>query len=117
MLEPSVQVAGASSHALNGSNHDWGRYLYRDQDGAYVLMQASGPGAITRLWMTRAHLEGDEHEIGRAEIFFDGERHPRVDLPANELFSGKVAPFLAPPCGDEVVSSGGDYCDVPMPYR
>ena len=117
LLEPSVQVAGASSHALNGSNRDWGRYLYRDRHGAYVLMQASGPGAITRLWMTRAHLEGDEHEIGRVEIFFDGERHPRVDLPATELFSGTVAPFLAPLCGNEEVSSGGDYCEVRMPYR
>jgi hypothetical protein len=43
MLEPSVQVAGASSHALNGSNHDWGRYLYRDRHGAYVQCRRVAP--------------------------------------------------------------------------
>src|ERR1035438_9594744 len=74
------------------------------------LLNTRNPQSTTgglRLWMTRAHLEGDELEIGRVEIFFDGERHPRVDLPANELFSGKVAPFLAPLCGGGVLEGGG----------
>lgn len=117
LLDPLTRVGGASSHALDGSNRDSGGDLYRDTQGRYVLMEATGPGAITRLWMTRPDLQDDEREIGRVQIFFDGESTPRVDLPASELFSGRTAPFLAPLCGNQEASSGGDYCDLRMPYR
>ncbi len=117
ILDPAVQVREASSHALDGSNRDWGNYLYRDSQGRYVLMEAAGSGAITRIWMAQQDFHADVSEIGRVEIFIDGETKPRVDLPARDLFSGRIAPFLAPLCGDESVSSGGNYCELPMPFR
>ena len=117
ILDPTVQVRQASSHAPDGSNRDWSNYLYRDSQGRYVLMEAAGSGAITRIWMTQQDFHADVSEIGRVEIFFDGETKPRVDLPARDFFSGRTAPFVAPLCGDESFSSGGNYCELRMPFR
>lgn len=135
-LTPTAQSLAATSHARDGTNGDGyvttldylhrdpfgplaSPYLYRDREGRYVLMQAAGPGAITRVWLTAIgrHGRGDPSGFGRIEIFIDGERRPRVDLPAARMFSGRVAPFVTPLCGGPVVSGGGDYCDVRMPFR
>src|SRR5205807_7412755 len=83
-LDPSMHVAGASSHARDGTNGDvylyvvgepdHRPYLYRDDAGRFVLMEAAGPGAITRLWMTEiAATSGDTTAAGNLQIFFDGE--------------------------------------------
>jgi D-arabinan exo alpha-(1,3)/(1,5)-arabinofuranosidase (non-reducing end) len=121
VLDPLTHVAQSSSHARDGTNSDSGHDLGTDAQGRHVLLDATGPGAITRLWFTSSPddsgLSGDPSDIGRIQIFFDGESTPRVDLPAPELFSGRHAPFLAPLCGNYLVSSGGDFCDVRMPYR
>jgi hypothetical protein len=120
VLDLSTHVAQASSHARDGTNIDNGNDLGADAQGRRVLLDATGPGAITRVWFTSSPdtgISGDPADIGRIQIFFDGEPTPRVDLPAAEFFSGRHAPFLAPVCGDYLVSSGGDYCDVRMPFR
>src|SRR4051812_5208723 len=121
VLDPLTHVAQVSSHARDGTNGDSGHDLGTDEQGRHVLLDVSGPGAITRIWFTSApddsFLSGDPADIGRIQIFFDGERAPRVDLPAPELFSGTHAPFLAPVCGNYLVSSGGNCCDLRMPFR
>ena len=116
-LDTQVQVRQVSSHAPDGSNLDSGHYLYQDSAGRYVLMDAQGPGAITRIWMTRPSFSDSDSAIGRIEIFFDGEQRPTVNLPAGDFFAGRTPPFIAPLCGDERVSSGGDYCELRMPFR
>lgn len=119
ILDPSVAIASASSHARNGTNADSGAYVDQDSQGRYVLMEAQGPGAITRIWMTgppSGGPAGDPSPFGRLQFFFDGEDAPRIDLPAAELYAGKTAPFLAPLCGDHNISSGGNYCDLRVPF-
>lgn len=130
-LDDHTASASFSSHARDGSNLDFlaasdpgdpnrRPYLYRDSQGRYVLLDASGPGAITRLWMTQTtpgvRTNGDVQDTGRIQIFLDGEDTPRVDLPADQFFSGQVAPFLKPLCASSLDSSGGNFCLVPMAF-
>ncbi len=122
-----------SSHSRAGTNLDFFTvadpvphqrpYLYRDAQGRYVLLDADGPGILQRLWFTQLApttdpgiTQGPLDETGRVQIFFDGESTPRVDLPATELFRGEHAPFLFPLCADHERSSGGNLCNLPMPF-
>jgi hypothetical protein len=66
--------------------------------------------------MTRPDIFGTVDGIGRVLVYFDGEAKPRVDLAAKDFFDGSNAPFLSPMCGDEVVLSGGDSCQLRMPF-
>jgi hypothetical protein len=119
VLNPGAHDAGASSHDPDGENFDYGNYLYQNAQGAYVLMESNGPGVIDRIWMTGSVTSGKSSSVGNfgdIEIFFDGQTTPSVDLPADTFFSGTVAPFLSPLCGNGNVSSGGFYCDVRMPF-
>jgi hypothetical protein len=119
VLSPGIAVAGATSHARDGSNSDSGASLGQDKEGRHVLMEAEGPGAVTRIWMTGPQgngPQGDPGAFGRLQFVFDGEAKPRIDLPAREFFSGRTAPFVAPFCGDYTVSGGGNYCDLRIPY-
>jgi hypothetical protein len=119
VLTPDVAVAGASSHARDGSNSDNGAYVERDAEGRYVLMEAEGPGAVTRIWMTGPQgngPQGDPGAFGRIQLFFDGEQTPRIDQPVRDFFAGRTAPFLAPFCGDYTVSGGGNFCNLRIPY-
>ena len=119
VLDPSVLVAGASSHARDGSNTDFGPYLERSAAGGYVLMESQGPGAITRIWMTGpvgTSPTGDTRPFGHLQFFFDGEQKPRIDLPAHDFYAGRTSSLPAPLCGDFTVSSGGNYCDVRLPF-
>ena len=119
VLDPSVLVGSASSHARDGSNFDFGPFLRRDASGGYVLMEAQGPGAITRIWMTGpvgTQPTGTTGPFGNLRFYFDGEPKPRIDLPAPDFYSGKTPALPTPLCGDFILSSGGNYCDVRIPY-
>ncbi len=130
-LDPLSLPAQDSSHAPDGGNVDFylpglgeirrGPHLYRDSGGRFVLLEAMGPGALTRVFLGNLGVPfdalGSAATAGRLQIFFDGESTPRVDLPATRFFSGHTPPFLAPLCGDYRVSSGGNYCYVTMPYQ
>ncbi len=118
ILNARAQALGASSHAQNGTNVDVGGLVRRDGQGRYVLMEATGPGVVTRLWMTGPVTQGngDPAVFGRIQFFIDGEKSPRIDVPATKLFSGALRAFPAPLCHDYLASSGGDYCDVRVPF-
>jgi hypothetical protein len=113
VLDATSHPASASSHAPVGDNFDFGPFLYTDDRGGKVLMEAQGPGVIDRFWMTGNSID----DFGNIRIYFDGEEQPRVDLPASTFFSGKQKAFPAPLCGGRDVSSGGSYCNVRMPFR
>jgi len=83
-----------------------------------VIFEEAGAGAITRVWMTMG--SGTSIPLDptiRIRFYLDGESAPRIDLPLPDFFSGAVAPFLAPLVGDRLVSSGGNFNYVPIPYR
>jgi hypothetical protein len=76
-----------------------------------------GPGCIQRIWFTHSEYGKpgllnlkNEH----IRIYLDGEKTPALDVPLEEIFSGKLAGFPQPLVGE---SQGGYYCYVPIPYR
>jgi len=94
-----------SSYDRTAHNGDSGHFL-RVQGDTAILADIRGPGCIYRFWS--ANVGGHLH------IYFDGEKTPRIACPMQDLFLGKVAPFVAPIVGHK---SGGWYCFFPMPFH
>lgn len=121
-LPAGDQVLLRSSHCLDGCRFDRhsegdSRFIRMDGDEG-IIFEDVGAGAITRIWMTQG--QGTSQPLNpdiSIRIYVDGEDTPRVDMPLPEFFSGTMAPFLAPMAGDRLVSSGGNYSYVPIPYR
>ena len=94
-----------SSYDPSGGNGDSGHF-FRQTGRKAILSDIKGPGCIYRFWSANAS--------GHLQIFFDGETTPRIDCPMQDLFGGKVAPFVAPLVGHR---SGGWYSYFPMPFQ
>lgn len=106
-LWEGVQAQSASSYDRTDDNIDRSNYLYSDNYES-TMLDVRGPGCIDRLWITSLDTT---HEI---RFYFDNDTIPRLKARIAELFSGTLAPFLAPLAG---YSSGGYFCYVPMPFR
>ncbi|WP_106829150.1 glycoside hydrolase family 172 protein [Parabacteroides pacaensis] len=103
-------VEQISSYDTTGGNDDGfsGKYSYLRKEGnQLVLADLTGPGVINRIWTPTP--TGDT-----LSFYFDGEKNPRLKISFNDLFSGKVYPFIKPICGNEI---GGFYCYLPIPYE
>lgn len=129
-LNAQDQVLERSSYCLDGCRYDRTnvgpeppnanlyplRWLY--QDGAEaIVFEDSGPGAITRIWMTTGF--GVSQTIPatvRVRFYFDGASIPTLDLPLAALFDGSTAPFTAPVALDRLASSGGYVNYFPISY-
>lgn len=118
-LQEGTFIQQVSTHDRSGGNWDgwYGAYshLYQDENGEYVLMDDVGAGCVVRMWTTYNATHGNA--TNRFRIYFDGEEVPRVDTTLGAFFSGTNAPFLFPLTGDEMVSSGGYFSYVPLPYE
>jgi hypothetical protein len=90
-------------------------YLYRDGD-RFVVFDEVGPGVVWRIWMTGLDGLVGGGLAGDVAVELDGEAVPRAQLARADLFAGTHAPFLAPLAGDSLVSSGGFYAVVPIPF-
>ena len=110
-------VRQVSSYDRTGFNDDgFNRtysYLRKDDNGEFVIMESDMAGVINQLWFTWREEDG---LTSRIRIYFDGETKPRVDLPAQEFFSGSQFPFIKPLVVDMKTSSGGASSHLPMPY-
>jgi hypothetical protein len=98
-----------SSYDPTGGNDDGfsGKYSYiRKENDGWVVADIQGAGVINRLWTPTPSTD-------TLKFYFDGEKQPRIALPFIDLFSGKVYPFTAPLCGNEI---GGYYCYLPIPF-
>ena len=125
-LPEGARVIQRSSHEREGGNRDWGvwspeagrpqTYVRREQ-GGFVLLDERRPGCLTRMWFTAGAVLGVIDGVGRIELFFDGEREPRVDVPAADFFAGRVPGFPQPLVGNSDSSSGGFYSYVPFCFR
>jgi len=103
-------VEQISSYDTTGGNNDGfsGQYSYiRKENGKLVIADLKGPGVINRIWTPTPTND-------TLSFYFDAEKTPRLVVCFNDLFSGKVFPFVKPICGNEV---GGFYCYLPIPYR
>ena len=113
----NVQSYYLSSYDRTGGNDDGfvGTYsqLYVDEQGEHVIFDANGPGCVYNLWFT-----GDDQKLhwGRLRLYFDGEKTPRFECEAEELFSGQRAPFVYPLVTHAFISSGGYSCSAPLPF-
>jgi hypothetical protein len=94
-----------SSYEHNGGNGDADHFLRKEGNKA-ILSDIRGPGCIYRFWSANA--------AGHLRIFFDGETTPTIDCPMQDLFLGKVAPFVAPLAAHK---SGGWFSFFPMPFQ
>src|SRR5579871_5297667 len=94
-----------SSYDRSGGNGDAGHF-FRKEGNKAVLSDIRGPGCIYRFWSANA--------AGHLKMFFDGEEKPRIDCPMQDLFLGKVKPFVAPLVGHK---SGGWFCFFPIPFE
>ena len=103
-------VEQISSYDTTGGNDDGfsGKYSYLyKENGKLVIADLKGPGVINRIWTPTPTND-------TLEFYFDGEKQARLKICFNDLFSGKVYPFVKPVCGNEV---GGFYCYLPIPYQ
>ncbi|HWF19867.1 MAG TPA: DUF2961 domain-containing protein [Verrucomicrobiae bacterium] len=112
-LKPDTMEEGQSSFDRSGGNSDFGNFLYRDPDGTNkVLLDVAGPGTVYRIWFT-----GFNQATDYIKVYFDGETTPRIDMLLNDLYAGTNAPFLSPLVANNLVSSGGFYCYLPLPFN
>ena len=76
------------------SNTDYGQFIHTEMNEGHrewVIMEDSGPGAITRFWTP---LNGDkDKQIIR--FYFDGAPTPAITAKFNDLLSGQA--FVRPP--------------------
>ncbi len=103
-------VEQVSSYDRTGGNDDGfnGTYSFvGKENGKLILADLKGPGIINRIWTPTPTND-------TIEFYFDGEKKARLRICFNDLFSGKVYPFIAPLCGNEI---GGFYCYLPIPYQ
>ena len=122
LLSTGDQVVMRSSYCPSGCRYDRTsegdtRFLRIDGD-EQVILEETGPGAITRIWMTAgAGVSQPLDASVRIRIRVDGADAPVVDLPLPNFFSGNLAPFVAPLVAGRELSSGGNVSYVPIPYR
>jgi hypothetical protein len=89
------------------ANNDRGMYLRTEQNQGrteYVMMDATGPGAITRFWSA--------NPAGTLRVYIDGNPTPVIEAPMKDVLSGKweiEAPL-------STVSSNGCNLYLPIPY-
>ena len=111
-----------SSHCPSGCEFDRhsegdSRFIRVREDGEGVIFSTEGAGAVTRIWMVMGDGVSEPLDPSiRLRVRIDGRRRPVVDLPLPDVFSGAVAPFLAPMVADRTVSGGGNVSYVPIPF-
>ena len=110
-LKLDTMGGGQSSYDRSGGNADHNNFLYATDTGK-VLLDLNGPGTVYRMWFT-----GFNSGTDWIDVYFDGEPTPRIHIPISILCSGVFAPFVRPLAGNTVVSSGGYYCYLPLPFK
>jgi len=104
----SLQV---SSYDRKGGNSDGfsGEYSYlrKNADSTLVIFDSKGKGIIDRIWTPTPTTDTLDFYIGDiSKVSFS--------IAFNDLFSGKVFPFIQPLSGNEI---GGYYAYLPIPYN
>ena len=121
LLVPDAEAHYLSSYDRTGGNDDGfdGTYsaLYVDERGEHVIFDVKGPGSLYTLWFTSRESGFATLGWGRIRFYFDDELEPRLDIEADELFSGRRLPFVTPFVFDRFTSSGGHVSYPPFPFQ
>lgn len=95
------------------ANHDWSQFIRSEVHAGrteWVMMDAEGPGAITRFWMgAPIKTRGPS---GTIRIYLDGADSPVISEEADRLLSGGA--FVTAPLS--AVRSIGRNLYLPIPY-
>ena len=112
VLPRGVRAYQISSYDKSGGNEDgnrqWAYLDFNRQARDFVIFDATGPGRLTRFWMTGWRDPGTLH--------FQVDGDVTLETPVADLFAGLVEPFVYPLVGDEEVSSGGFFSYVPFDF-
>ena len=90
LLRKNTQVHYEGSIDKQGGNADWDWWLYQDERGEWVLMEAFGPGCLYNFVQHRYISSADP----LFRFYFDGEAEPRFEIHASEF--GSKYPFVSP---------------------
>lgn len=112
VLPDGIRAYQISSYDKTGGNDDGNRkWAYLDfsrEARDFVIFNATGPGRLTRFWMT------GWRNPGVLSYHVDGDL--ALEMPVLDVFAGTVEPFVYPLVGDEEVSSGGFFSYVPFDF-
>ncbi len=119
-LRPGVRCKMFSSYDRTGGNNDGFAGTYSQlwlEEGNSVLAVMDGPGCVQRIWFTHSQIDKPgllNFQGEHVKIYLNGQEEPAVDVPLEDLFSGRLPQFPKPLVGE---GQGGYYCYVPIPYR
>ena len=103
--------AEVSTYDRTGLNNDGfeGTYSFirRNADSSLVIFDVKGPGVINRIWTPTPSDDS-------LDFFIDDTAKISFTICYRDLFSGKVYPFIAPLCANQL---GGFYCYLPVPFN
>jgi hypothetical protein len=91
------------------ANHDTAQFIREETNGnrkEWVLMDAEGPGAIVRWWITAPHYRTT------VRIYFDGSNTPAIEAPIDKLIGGDH--LVGAPLSAEKARGRNLY--LPIPY-
>ena len=90
------------------ANGDHGQFIREEERAGrkeYVMMDATGPGAIVRIWSA--------NPAGTIRIYLDGAERPALEAPMTNLLGGKLVGLPKPISGEY---SRGWNLYFPIPY-
>jgi hypothetical protein len=99
------------------ANGDFNQFIRKEERGGhteYVMMDADGPGAVVRFWLTTVI------KAGKLRFYFDNAAEPAIEIPAYDLMKGgfDLGPgLLNPHSSYEPEGKGGNTLYLPLPYR
>lgn len=104
----ATENGGAKGHAFDSIN----------PGATKVLLDAKGPGVISRMWITVGDRSPEMLRSLRLEMYWDNEAKPAVSVPLGDFFGvglGRTASYhnalFANPEGRSFI------CFIPMPFR
>ena len=109
--EENTYCAEVSTYDRTGGNDDGfsGTYSFvrKNADSSLVIFEQKGPGVINRIWTPTPSED-------TLDFYIDDTLHKAFSICYMDLFSGKVYPFVAPLCNNQL---GGYYSYLPIPFN
>lgn len=98
------------------ANADFNQFIREEKKNGhteYVMMDADGPGAVVRFWLTTVV------KPGMLRFYFDNEKQASIEIPAFDLLKGfKLGPALLNPHSSyEPEGKGGNTLYLPLLYQ
>ena len=91
------------------ANNDWSQFIRSEKHGQrieWVMMDADGPGAVTRIW------SGGPKPKGVIRFYLDNSEKPEIEMQASDLIGGTG--LVGPPLSR--ITARGLNLYLPIPY-